>query len=87
MAKTKSKPAYLPFTRPTIDEATIREVGNVLRSGWITTGPHVKALEEELSAYVGGRYVKTFTSATGALEVALQICNIGPGDEDRKSVV
>ncbi len=79
---TSSTPPFLPFTRPTIDEATIREVGNVLRSGWITTGPHVKAFEDELSAFVGGRrYVKTFTSATGALEVALQVCNIGPGDE------
>ncbi len=78
---TKQLP-FLPFTRPTIDEATIAEVGNALRSGWITTGPHVKALEDELRAYLGGkRHVKTFTSATGALEVALQVCNIGPGDE------
>jgi dTDP-4-amino-4,6-dideoxygalactose transaminase len=78
----KSALPFLPFTRPTIDEATITQVGDVLRSGWITTGPHVKALEDELRAYLGGRrHVKTFTSATGALEVALQICNIGPGDE------
>ena len=75
------KPAFLPFTRPTIDEATIRAVGDVLRSGWITTGPNVAAFEAALSAYVGGRHVRTFTSATGALEVALQVCNIGPGDE------
>lgn len=74
-------PAFLPFTRPTIDAATIRAVGDVLRSGWITTGPNVKALENALSQYLGGREVRTFTSATGALEVALQICNIGPGDE------
>jgi len=79
--KTQSLP-FLPFTRPTIDDATIAEVGKVLRSGWITTGPHVKALEDEMRAYLGGkRHVKTFTSATGALEVALQVCNIGPGDE------
>ena len=83
MAKTTSKQfPFLPFTRPTIDEATIAEVGNVLRSGWIATGPHVKGLEDDLRTYLGGkRHVKTFTSATGALEVALQICNIGPGDE------
>jgi dTDP-4-amino-4,6-dideoxygalactose transaminase len=84
MAKKKTatpQPAFLPFTRPTIDEATVRAVGDVLRSGWITTGPNVGAFEAELSAYVGGRHVRTFTSATGALEVALQVCNIGPGDE------
>lgn len=79
--RTAAAPAFLPFTRPTVDEATIRAVGEVLRSGWITTGPQVQALEKELSHYLGGRPVRTFTSATGALEVALQICNVGPGDE------
>ena len=31
--------AFLPFTRPSIDEDTIAQVADVLRSGWITTGP------------------------------------------------
>lgn len=82
MVKKKMlRQSYLPFTRPTIDEATIRAVGKVLRSGWITTGPNVQAFETALSEYLGGRAVRTFTSATGALEVALQVCNVGPGDE------
>lgn len=72
---------FLPFTRPTIDEETIQGVAEVLRSGWITSGPQVLALEQALSAYLGGRPVRTLTSATGALEVALQACGIGPGDE------
>jgi len=72
---------YLPFTRPTIDEETIAGVADVLRSGWIASGPNVKAFEQALSEYLGGRIVRTFTSATGALEVALQVCGIGPGDE------
>jgi dTDP-4-amino-4,6-dideoxygalactose transaminase len=73
--------SYLPFARPTIDEETIAGVAEVLRSGWITTGPKVKAFEQALSDYLGGRIVRTFTSATAALEVALQACGIGPGDE------
>lgn len=72
---------FLPFTRPTIDEETIQGVAEVLRSGWITTGPQVLALEAALSDYLGGRPVRTLTSATGALEVALQVCGVGPGDE------
>ena len=72
---------FLPFTRPTIDEETIQGVADVLRSGWITSGPQVLALEKALSAYLDGRPVRTLTSATGALEVALQACGIGPGDE------
>jgi dTDP-4-amino-4,6-dideoxygalactose transaminase len=72
---------YLPFAKPTIDEETIAGVAEVLRSGWITTGPNVQRFENALSAYLGGRKVRTFTSATAALEVALQACAIGPGDE------
>lgn len=72
---------FLPFTRPTIDEETIQGVADVLRSGWITSGQQVLALEKALSAYLDGRPVRTLTSATGALEVALQACGIGPGDE------
>jgi hypothetical protein len=72
---------YLPFARPTIDEKIIAGVADVLRSGWITTGPKVQEFERALSQYLGGRTVRTFTSATGALEVALQACGIGSGDE------
>jgi dTDP-4-amino-4,6-dideoxygalactose transaminase len=72
---------FLPFTRPHIDEATIAGVADVLRSGWITSGPQVKALEAELSKRCGGRTVRTFNSGTAALEVALRLAGIGPGDE------
>jgi dTDP-4-amino-4,6-dideoxygalactose transaminase len=72
---------YLPFTRPTLDEETIQGVVAVLRSGWIATGPNVAELERALSAYVENRPVRLMTSATAALEIALQACGIGPGDE------
>jgi len=72
---------FLPFSRPTIDEATIAAVGEVLRSGWITSGPKVQEFEKQLSAYFGGRPVRTFNSGTCTMEVALRIAGIGPGDE------
>ncbi len=72
---------FLPFTRPTIDEATIQGVVDVLRSGWITSGPRVKQFEAELSAYCGGRPVRVLSSATAGMEIALQLLDIGPGDE------
>jgi dTDP-4-amino-4,6-dideoxygalactose transaminase len=71
----------LPFTRPTLDEETIQSVVEVLRSGWLATGPKVAALEKELSAYLGGRPVRTQTSATAGMEMALRACGIGAGDE------
>lgn len=72
---------FLPFVRPAIGEDTIAGVAEVLRSGWITTGPHVAAFEKELGEYVGGRPVLTYCHATGALEESLRALGIGPGDE------
>jgi dTDP-4-amino-4,6-dideoxygalactose transaminase len=73
--------AFLPFSRPTIDEPTIAAVAEVLRSGWITSGPKVQAFEQTLSEYLGGRIVRTFNSGTCTMEIALRIAGIGPGDE------
>ena len=72
---------FLPFTRPTIDEETIAGVAEVLRSGWITSGPQVKEFEAQLSALFGGRPVRVFNSGTAALEIALRLAGVGHGDE------
>lgn len=74
---------FLPFAKPSIDEATISEVCDVLRSGYLTGGgPKVRQFEETLSSYLGGaRPVRTFNSGTSALETALRVAGIGPGDE------
>jgi dTDP-4-amino-4,6-dideoxygalactose transaminase len=71
---------FLPFTRPTIDEATIAAVAEVLRSGWITSGPKVKEFEAALMQRYR-RPVRVLNSATAALELALKLCKVGPGDE------
>ena len=81
MSATDSTQPFLPFTRPTIDEDTIAGVVEVLRSGWITSGPQVKAFEAKLSALFGGRPVRVFNSGTCTMEIALRIAGIGPGDE------
>ncbi|MBV9345379.1 MAG: DegT/DnrJ/EryC1/StrS aminotransferase family protein [Gammaproteobacteria bacterium] len=77
----KHTPPLLPFTRPLIDEETIQAVAEVLRSGWLASGPKVAQLEAELSRYCGGRPVRVETSATAGLEMALLACGIGAGDE------
>lgn len=74
-------PSFLPFTRPSIDEETIAAVGEVLRSGWITSGPKTLEFEAALSALFGGRPVRVFNSGTITLEIALQLVGVGPGDE------
>jgi dTDP-4-amino-4,6-dideoxygalactose transaminase len=74
-------PDFLPFARPVIDEETIAGVAEVLRSGWITSGPQVRQFEAELSAYCDGRPVRALNSGTAALELGLRLAGIGPGDE------
>src|SRR5579871_6922900 len=64
-----------------IDEDTIQSVAEVLRSGWLASGPKVAQLEAALSQYFGGRPVRTQTSATAGLEMALLACGVGQGDE------
>ena len=72
---------FLPFTRPSIDEVTITAVADVLRSGWITTGPKCRELEAALSQRFGGRPVRLVNSATAGMELALRLAGVGPGDE------
>src|SRR5450631_2743294 len=79
---TRSTQPFLPFTKPSIDEATIASVTEVLRSGWLTSnGPKVQAFEARLSEYFGGRPVRTYNSGTCTMEIALRVAGIGPGDE------
>lgn len=72
---------FLPFARPTLDEGTIADVAQVLRSGWITSGPKVVELEAALSRQLAGRPVRMVNHATAGLQIALEACGIGPGDE------
>jgi hypothetical protein len=72
---------FLPFSRPTIDEAMIAAVADTLRSRWIVTGPRAAAFEKALSQRFGGRPVRALTSATAAMQVGLELLGIGPGDE------
>ncbi len=74
--------SMLPFTRPTLGEEEFSAVQEVLKSGWITSGPRVIELEKNLAAYIGGGVdVRLFNSATTALEAVLIAKNLGPGDE------
>jgi len=68
--------SLLPFTQPSIDEDTIRGVAEVLRSGWMASGPQVLKFEAALGDYLQGRSVRVMTSATAALEIALLVAGV-----------
>jgi dTDP-4-amino-4,6-dideoxygalactose transaminase len=71
----------IPFSPPYIDEDVIKEVMDSLNSGWITTGPKVKALELEVAKITGVENVLCVNSATSALMLMLHWFGIGRGDE------
>jgi dTDP-4-amino-4,6-dideoxygalactose transaminase len=69
------------FSPPDITEAEIEAVAEALRSGWITTGPRTKEFEHRLAQVSGTSKLACLNSATAALELALHLLGIGPGDE------
>jgi len=73
--------SFIPFTRPHFNQETIDAVAEVLRSGWVTSGPKLAEFEAALSAYFGGRPVRCFANGTATMKIALQVAGIGPGDE------
>ena len=76
-----SQPAFIPFTRPSFNQETIDAVAEVLRSGWVTSGPKLAEFEATLSDYFGGRPVRCFANGTATMKIALQVAGIGEGDE------
>lgn len=71
----------IQFSPPDISELEINEVCEALRSGWITTGPRTKKLEQELAAFCRTEKMVCLNSATAAEEMNLRVLGIGPGDE------
>lgn len=71
----------IPFSPPDISDLEIEEVINVLKSGWITTGPRTKQLEKEIANFVGTEKCVCLNSQTACAEMALRVLGIGEGDE------
>ena len=71
----------LPFSPPYIDDYIIAEVVDTLKSGWITTGPKMKALEKAVEEFTGVPKVLCLNSATAGMEIALRWLGVQAGDE------
>ncbi len=71
----------IPYGRQSIDEADIREVTEVLKSDWITTGPKIQEFESAITGYIGCRHATVVNSGTSALDIAVQALNLPPCSE------
>jgi dTDP-4-amino-4,6-dideoxygalactose transaminase len=73
---------FLPFAVPDIGDEEIEAAVDALRSGWLSTGPRVRAFEEDFADFLGGGvHAVALNSATAGLHLALEALGIGPGDE------
>lgn len=71
----------IPFSPPDITEVEIESVVEALTSGWITTGPKTKQLENKIADYCNTEMAATMNSATACMEMTLRLLGVGPGDE------
>lgn len=71
----------IPFSPPDMTEEEAQEVREAILSGWITTGPRTKKLEQEISEFVHTEKTVCLNSATAAMEMVLHLLGVGPGDE------
>ena len=78
---TNVRLSFLPYHQPLIESDDETAVLDVLRSGWLTTGPQTKTFERTLADYVGAAHAVAVNSCTAALHLALQVAGVGPGDE------
>ncbi len=71
----------IPFYKPKFNPEVMPLLEEVLRSGWITTGPKTKAFEKEITAFCGNKITNALGSATAGMELVLRWYGVGPGDE------
>ena len=71
----------IPFSPPDISDREIENVVEVLKSGWITTGPKTKEFEKRISEYCNTDRTVCLNSSTAAMEMTLRMLGIGEGDE------
>ena len=72
---------FIPMSRPYLGDEEIEAVSEVLRSGWITTGPKCSEFEKMFAEFVGTPYALSVSSGTAGMHLVLKLMGVGPGDE------
>ena len=80
-SRPRTGPPFVPLARPDMGEAELSALAEVVASGWLTTGPRVKAFETAFADHVGASEAVALNSCTAGLHLSLLACGVGPGDE------
>jgi dTDP-4-amino-4,6-dideoxygalactose transaminase len=73
--------SFLPYFKPSVTEAEIREVVHSIESGWLTMGPKTIEFEDACAKFLHAPHAIAMDSCTSALFLSLKVLGIGPGDE------
>jgi perosamine synthetase len=71
----------VPFARPHFGGGEAEMLAEVIASGWVSQGPRVREFEQRFAERVGAADAVATTSCTTALQLALYVSGVGPGDE------
>jgi len=74
-------PYKIPLFDLNYDEQEAKAAYDVIRSGWISTGPKCLELEGKFASMLNIRFACSVSNCTAALHLAMIILGIGKGDE------
>ncbi|MBA3972017.1 MAG: aminotransferase class I/II-fold pyridoxal phosphate-dependent enzyme, partial [Bacteroidetes bacterium] len=72
----ETKKTIIPYGRQTITDADIEAVVSVLRSDYLTQGPHISQFENKFAQYVGAQYAVAISNGTAALHLCAMALNV-----------
>jgi len=81
MAELQMKERKIKLIEPVVGEEELQAIRSVLESGWLTEGPMTRKFEIKFADFVGSKHAVATSNCTTALELALRVLDIRPGDE------
>jgi len=71
----------IPWSQPEVGSKELDQIIDSFKADWLTMGPKVKAFEQKMADYLKVPYAIAVTNGTIALDLALKVLGVVPGDE------
>jgi len=71
----------IPWADPWLDKCEVAAINAVLESRWLGMGARVAEFEDKMHQYIGVKHALAVSNGTVALDLALKVLGVGPGDE------